>query len=72
MNDDRLLNVREVQQMTSLSRPTIYRFIGSGRFPKPIKLSPKGRVAWRASHIQIWIENPLGWDESYFAPDVAF
>lgn len=66
---DHLLSIQEVQRITSLSKASIYRFISAGRFPRPVKLSPRGRSAWRASHVQVWTNDPLDWDEDFFRSD---
>lgn len=34
--------------------------VRAGRYPKPIKLSPRC-IAWRAEDIRQLIKNPLGW-----------
>jgi len=67
---DQLICIGEVKRLTSLSRATIYRFMAAGRFPKPVRLS-SGRVAWRASHIQVWTNDPLDWDDEFFQPASA-
>lgn len=63
-NTRRLLAVGDVQKLTSLSRATIYRYLVEGRFPRPIRLSPRGRVAWRLSDVEAWIDQPLCWWET--------
>jgi prophage regulatory protein len=58
----RLVRMRGVIQVTSLSRATVYRRVANGTFPPPVKLSSTGRrVAWRCSDIESWIKNPLEW-----------
>jgi prophage regulatory protein len=51
---ERLLRVTEVMARTGLSRPTIYRWMAAGQFPKPV---PLGRVlvAWPESAISAFI-----------------
>lgn len=56
-----LLRLERVLQMTSLSRATVYRLMNELRFPKPLKLSEGGRVAWRGTDVASWIADPLGW-----------
>lgn len=51
-----MLKVRDVVRLTSLSRPTIYRMVKRGEFPRQIKLS-KYRVAWRFSEIEAWLNS---------------
>lgn len=51
---DRLLRRREVEELTGLSRASIYRLMRSGRFPASVKVSDTA-VRWRASDIAAWI-----------------
>ncbi len=52
------LNIKDVCRATTLSRATVYRGIAEGRFPKPLKLSPR-RVAWPETAIEEWAESRL-------------
>lgn len=52
---DRLMRRPEVENMTGLSRSTIYAWMGAGRFPKPVPLGSR-LVAWRESDVLSWIE----------------
>ena len=55
---ERLLSVRQVSDMTSWSRTSIYRLVRDGELPKPVRLSGErfgGRVAWRESDVQKYI-----------------
>lgn len=56
MKIDRFLRRKEVEEVTGLSRATIYRHIANGSFPAPAKLGPRA-VGWRLSHIEKWIES---------------
>jgi predicted DNA-binding transcriptional regulator AlpA len=52
--------IADVQRITALSRPTIYRRMADGRFPPPVRLS--GRViAWSRASLMSWISNPEGY-----------
>ena len=53
---DRLLRRPEVEELTGLSRASIYRLMRSGRFPASVKVSDTA-VRWRASDITAWIES---------------
>ena len=46
--------VPTVEEVTGLSRATVYRLIEKGDFPAGIKLSPNNR-AWRLSVLQQWV-----------------
>ena len=50
---DRLLRLKDVIALVSISRATIYRYLGAGTFPSPLQIGPR-RVAWRASDINAW------------------
>ena len=50
----RILRIRDVIEITGLSRSTIYLYMSSGGFPKPIKLGAH-RIGWTDVSIQKWI-----------------
>lgn len=50
---DRLLRRKEVERETGLSRPTIYRQIAAGKFPRPRRIGVQA-VAWLSSDIEEW------------------
>lgn len=50
----KFLSVRQVMAITSLSKPTIYKLMAAGSFPKPIRISPN-RVAWSDATLAAWI-----------------
>ena len=50
------LNV--VQEITSLSKSTIYRLISEGNFPKQVQIG-KRAVVWVRSDINNWIKQKL-------------
>lgn len=47
------IRVHEVIALTSLSRPTIYRLMKAGKFPKSVTIGSK-TVAWRESDLLAW------------------
>ena len=55
---DKLLRLRDVIKMTSLSRTTIYNNMAKGKFPKNIHLGPKISV-WIERKIQEWINSQI-------------
>ena len=66
---NRVLNVREVQRLSSLARAPIYRGVAAGTFPAPIPLTPGGRrVGWREGDLREWLSNPLAWRTNVSAP----
>ena len=56
----RLLRIKEVAQWIGVSQSAIYKWVGDGRFPSPIKLGgdQQKRVAvrWLEEDIQQWIQ----------------
>ncbi|MDP3439596.1 MAG: AlpA family transcriptional regulator [Azonexus sp.] len=50
----RLLSLPEVEIVTGLSKPTIYRHIQKSTFPAPLKISTR-RVGWLAEDIDGWL-----------------
>ena len=53
---DRLLRRHKVEELTGLSRASIYRWMRNGRFPRPVKISSRG-VRWKESDITDWIQS---------------
>lgn len=48
-------NIGELKEVIGLAKWTVYDLIKKGEFPRPIQLSA-GRVGWRATDLQRWIE----------------
>ena len=42
------------------SSATLWRRVGCGRFPRPIKISPQITV-WRVYEVKQWLRDPAGW-----------
>lgn len=59
----RFLRLPEVKRETGLSRPTIYRQIKAGKFPRPRRIGLQA-VAWRACDIEQWKRERLPADFS--------
>lgn len=53
--NERLLPIREVIEVTGLSKATIYRRVDEGRFPHPVKVG--ARSLWKLSTLQRWMGN---------------
>ena len=53
---DRLLRRRQVEDITGMSRSTIYKMMQSGEFPRPVRIGPAA-VRWRTSDITAWMES---------------
>lgn len=52
---DRCVRIKQVAEMVGFSKPTIYRLINKGVFPKPFNISTNC-VVWRVSSIESWIK----------------
>ena len=53
---ERIINAKEVQRLTGLSRTSIWRLQHAGKFPARVPLSTS-RVGWRLSEVQLWIKS---------------
>ncbi len=51
----RILRRPAVEDITGLSRSTIYQHMQAGIFPKPVRLGPKA-VGWLEAEVLAWIE----------------
>ena len=52
---DKVMRLPKVMETVGLSRSTIYNEISKGRFPGPIRLSPR-TSGWRLSDIEEWMK----------------
>ena len=50
----RILRLKSVVDIISLSRSTVYRLINDGVFPKPFKLGASS-IGWDSADIDQWI-----------------
>jgi len=54
--DNRIMKRPTVEDVTGLSRSSIYEKMKTGTFPKNIKLSERS-VGWLAHEVQEWLKN---------------
>ena len=54
--NQRLLRRQEMEELTGLSRASIYKLMRSGRFPLPVRVSAAA-FRWRVSDIAAWIQS---------------
>ena len=54
-SNDRIIRIREVIEMTGLSRSSIYLLIKKGDFPAQIKLSARSS-GWFCKEIKEWVD----------------
>lgn len=60
----RVLTIKQVQALTSLSRASIFRSVAKGTFPAAIGLSAGGkrfRIGWREMDVCRWLADPASW-----------
>lgn len=57
MSELRLLRLTEVVSRVGLGKTTIYKMIGSGEFPEPVKIGKASR--WPSSEITKWMERGI-------------
>ncbi len=55
---DRLIDIRAVCELTSLSAPTIHRYVRKGLFPRSAVIGPNRR-AWSEKVVLGWIREKL-------------
>jgi prophage regulatory protein len=56
MNQSIYIPDTQVANQFGVSRATIWRWVQTGNFPKPIKLSP-GCSRWKIEDVQKWAES---------------
>lgn len=54
--DHRIYRLPEVLKITGVSKPSIYRWVRKGHFPKPVLIGGQGTRAkgWRGSDLNTW------------------
>jgi len=52
--NEKLISINQVTEMVGFKKSTIYKFIKSKNFPKPVKIGYSSR--WKLSDIQKWME----------------
>ncbi len=55
METNEMWRLPQVMKVTGLSKPSVYRFVKKGNFPKQYRLGERA-VAWRSDEIKKWIE----------------
>ncbi len=53
-----ILRIKAVMQRTGLTRPTLYRKIAEGTFPKQIRISANC-IGWREVAVDAWLRSPM-------------
>lgn len=54
LESDKLLTIGEVAQRTRMSKPTIYKLMRRGQFPKQLHLC-ENKVAWLEREVEGWV-----------------
>ena len=54
-NRQRLLRINEVAMLVGLEKPTIYKRLAAGDFPRPVKVTP-GAARWPYGELLDWID----------------
>lgn len=60
MSDDRLLKIRQVCELVSVSKSTIWQRVKAKTFPAPVKVG--SGTFWKASDVQNYIKSLGGAD----------
>ena len=66
--EDRLLRRREVEEITGLSRSTIYRMLKTGQFPQSVRIRSRS-VRWKLSDINEWMDSKTSGRAYMWLPD---
>ncbi len=53
---DRLIRIAEVQQLIGCKKSSIYKMLEEGKFPKPIRYSPR-LVVWQETVVLQWVQD---------------
>jgi prophage regulatory protein len=53
-NDERILKLFTVKEMTGLSKSSIYAMEAAGKFPNRVSIGPRS-VGWKRSEVLAWI-----------------
>ena len=56
---DWIFGMNEVVEITGVSKATLYTWMRQGIFPQASKIGQR-RIGWRASQINLWMEQRLG------------
>lgn len=67
MQQDRLIDVKEVCAITGTGRSWVHEKTTAQQFPQPIRLGPR-YTRWRASEVSAWVADPTGWAQAQHAP----
>ena len=59
MEDRKFINLKEVMEITSMARATIYKRIKLGIFPEQIPIGGRS-VRWLESDISEWMDKQIG------------
>ncbi|MBF4433262.1 AlpA family transcriptional regulator [Vibrio anguillarum] len=54
----KVIRLKEVIELTGLSKSTIYRLTESNKFPKQLSLGERS-VGWLESEVKEWLENRI-------------
>lgn len=54
----RMLRLRQVEELSGLSRDSIYRLGRAGKFPRPVKVSERAS-RWDEAAILVWREQRI-------------
>lgn len=53
---NRILRRRDVEALCGIARSTIYAWMDTGQFPRPVSLGGKA-VGWREGDVAAWLES---------------
>lgn len=60
LGDGKLVSVREVQSLLSVSRATVYRLVARGELAESRRVPGTSRVVWRAADVRAFLDRVNG------------
>lgn len=55
-----ILRIKTVMQRTGLTRPTLYRKIAEGTFPRQVRIATNC-IGWREAEVDAWLRSPMSY-----------
>ena len=56
--NEKLLRLKQVVELTNISKATIWRWVKDGTFPQPIKITNRVTV-WKSSDVEAYIASVI-------------
>lgn len=67
----RLMRRKKVEEVTGLSRSTIYEMMAAGKFPRPVSLGESAAKGWIEDEVAEWVDLAIARRDSGMVVEVA-